>query len=191
MTAETMRAMELPRCGVKDDTETRKKRYALEGSKWRIHQLTYRFQNYTTDMLQNKVTNEIAKAFQFWSNVSSLTFRRTYALPANIDIRFISGSHGDIQDFDGPGGTLAHAFFPQHGGDVHFDEDEFWTSESRSGTNLLQVAIHEIGHALGLGHSEVPSSIMAPFYKGFQNNVALHSDDVAAIRYLYGRRAAN
>ena len=30
---------------------------------------------------------------------------------------------------------LAHAFFPgeQRGGDVHFDDDEMWTSKSKDG----------------------------------------------------------
>jgi len=193
MNTETIAMMERPRCGVSDHIQeeegTRKKRYVLEGSSWENHQLTYKFQNYTADMAQYKVASEIAKAFQFWSNVSALSFVRRYYLPADIDIKFVSGNHEHIQAFDGPGGVLAHAFFPQHGGDIHFDEDETWTSGNSTGTtHLLQVAIHEIGHALGLRHSEVSQSIMAPIYKGYQQNLALHSDDIAAIRYLYGRK---
>ena len=85
-----------------------------------------------------------------------------------------------------PGGTLAHAFFPIYGGDVHFDDDESWTDNFQSGTNLLMTASHELGHSLGLAHSDVRGSVMSPFYTPFKNGLRLHKDDVRAIQALYG-----
>ena len=87
--------------------------------------------------------------------------------------------------FDGQGKVLAHAFFPEDGR-AHFDEDETFTDGTSSGTNLLWVATHEFGHALGIEHSDVRDAIMYPYYTGYVAGMQLHSDDIAAIRSLYG-----
>ena len=78
-------------------------------------------------------------------------------IPSNI---FYCRSHGDNEPFDGPGGVLAHTYYPLHGGDVHMDNEEDWVVQPSfwsGGTHLRLVSAHEIGHALGLPHSRWPS----------------------------------
>ena len=48
----------------------------------------------------------------------------------HIEIKFVTYEHGDGDPFDGPGGTLAHAYFPAYGGDMHVDNSEYWTINS-------------------------------------------------------------
>ena len=103
---------------------------------------------------------------------------------------FPLGAHGDDQDFDGPGQVLAHAFYPNHGGDIHFDDHEAWiVSSANSNSNskmLLPVAVHEIGHSLGLKHSTAPNSIMKEVYSVQNSMVILDDDDVKGIQSIYG-----
>ncbi|KAK0158536.1 hypothetical protein PV328_009527 [Microctonus aethiopoides] len=191
---ETSTMMSLPRCGVKDKVgrslDGRFKRYALQGSRWRVKKLTYRISQYPKRLDQNSVDKDIARAFAVWSEYTDLTFTQKRSGQVHIDIRFERGEHGDGDPFDGPGGTLAHAYFPVYGGDAHFDDSEHWTVNSYRGTNLFQVAAHEFGHSLGLSHSDIKSALMAPFYRGYDPNFMLDSDDVQGIQALYGSKSS-
>ena len=53
-----------------------------------------------------------------------------YCAGSTFLFSFYSGTHGDGGDFFGPGGTLAHAFYP-HNGNLHFDENENWVVNQR------------------------------------------------------------
>ena len=57
---------------------------------------------------------------------------------------------------------------------------------SPRGTSLLMTAAHELGHSLGLSHSDKRSALMAPFYRGYEENIQLDRDDIEGIQTLYG-----
>ncbi|KAI3373050.1 hypothetical protein L3Q82_006395 [Scortum barcoo] len=157
--------------------------------KWQKNSLTYRINNYTPDMSVSEVDDSIEKALQVWAKVTPLRFTRIYSGTADIMISFGRQSHGDYYPFDGPDGTLAHAFAPGTGigGDAHFDEDETFTFRSQSGYVLFIVAAHEFGHSLGLSHSDDPGALMYPAYI-YRNpdTFVLPQDDVNGIQSLYG-----
>ncbi|KAM9389495.1 stromelysin-2-like [Phaethornis superciliosus] len=184
---KTLEMMKKPRCGIPD---IRAYSTFPQSPKWRKEDVTYRILNYTPDMLQADVDEAIAKAFQLWSSVTPLRFTRLYSGQADIMISFAAGFHGDFYSFDGPGGTLAHAYPPGSGigGDAHFDEDENWTKfTTYSGYNLFLVAAHELGHSLGLGHSNVFGALMYPIYMARDTrDYRLPQDDIDGIQALYG-----
>ncbi|KAJ8042923.1 Matrix metalloproteinase-16 [Holothuria leucospilota] len=203
---ETMRLMELPRCGVPDIRNrsnvemfptsdpgfqvTRRAGNRIEYFEvWAKTTITYRYMNFSPDLKRSEIRDAVETAFQYWSDVTPLTFRQVFdGRTPDIEIWFATGDHGDGSVFDGKGGILAHAFYPGPGigGDMHFDDDEYFTVGSYFGTNLFFTALHELGHSLGLDHSSNSAAVMAPFYRGYNPNIQLHEDDIRAIQRLYG-----
>lgn len=82
-------------------------------------------------------------ALNVWAVESGLRFQEVNSQHQEPDIliHFARSYHQDSYPFDGPGGTLAHAFFPgDHpiSGDTHFDDEETWTFRSKGKTFHLR-----------------------------------------------------
>lgn len=154
-------------------------------------ELGFAFETMTAKIEQGTARAEIERALREWEKHGNLMLRTAEdaGRPRVIAIRFAEGSHGDAYAFDGPGASLAHTFYPAPpnpepiAGNMHFDAAENW--RIGASVDLYSVALHEAGHALGLGHSDQPGAVMYPYYHQADG---LTSDDIAGIQALYGAR---
>ena len=184
----TLNLMKQPRCGFPDQPVTGDDgavaTFVAQGNRWTSNNVTYRFDNYTPDLSQADQRAAIRGAYDRWSAVTPLMFTETNS-GGDMRISWQSGDHGDGSPFDGASGILAHCFYPPpNGGDIagdaHFDEAETWSVNTPpSGIDLATVALHELGHGLGLAHSNVSSAVMYAYYGGPRRE--LTDDDIQGI----------
>jgi hypothetical protein len=151
--------------------------------------LQYFLRSIPDQLPESTVRGEIDRALREWQKYANVTFQAAAqgGGARTIDILFARGAHGDPYPFDGRGSVLAHTFYPAPinsepiAGDMHLDADEYW--QVGADTDLFSVVLHELGHALGLAHSDQPGAVMYPYYR---MSTGLTSDDIAGIQNLYG-----
>lgn len=125
------------------------------------------------------VTQAIKQALRKWSIPAGLQLEQSSAA-ADITIR--------IAHVDGVRGALSATRSDGEGALVVIDKDESWSTDYRPHTYSLHgVLLHELGHALGLGHSAATSAVMhMTAYGGYRE--FLTADDRDAVERIYKQR---
>lgn len=171
VTPRVVKLMAQPRCGVPDIIRPHHKEFqgmfrAADAmlNAWVKRGLTWYRQSYTGGIDQATQDAIVQKAFDSWTQYGPLTVQRTND-PNAADI-VISTGQGPQSNFDGPGGVLAWCYLP-NGQDsqllMEFDLAESWCPDAtQNGIPMINVATHELGHGLGLTHSNLQSALMAP-----------------------------
>ncbi len=139
-----------------------------------------------------QIKQAIRAAFDTWHGTGvGLTFTEV-APTGHPDIQIESRPSNDPDGESMGGNVVAHATLPNDPLpplplSLHFDESEQW-GFGTDGVDIESVALHEIGHNLGLGHSDNQRAVMYRELPGVRR--VLHPDDRDGINVLYGRSPA-
>ncbi|MFD3442784.1 matrixin family metalloprotease [Streptomyces sp. NPDC058685] len=168
-------------CAVPDKivTNLQIQTYGSPGGRWSRNALTYSIDptNAVTDGLTPaEVGIPVSQAFNDWQLGGWLTFT---PVASNGDIKVAFGGTELDPSFDSKDGTAASAGYPEDG-TLCFDSHEVWTLNK-----LKSVALHEIGHVIGLSHSNDPASLMYPYDGGA---LVIDAESRDAYSNLYGWR---
>jgi len=168
----------------------------LGKGRWGRKHIRYHISDRDEQDLEKEVWDkEFRLAFNAWSKVTPLTFEQVDE-DREYDI-VISTGDKKWEGFGRSGGILAWAQMPptrNFDGILlsKFDLAEKWILPETniiaiwppSGIILRSVACHEIGHLLGLYHSEDPDALMYPY---INNALKPRRDDIKKIQRLYGK----
>lgn len=164
--------------------------YVLEGEKWggSAFGSTGGTVSWAVDnSIPTAFVAQIVAAFADWSRYGNITFTQ---------VSSTSSSQIDFSDayIDGLNNVLGETSFSYIGSrlqsaQITFDSGEGWhvsgsSLVSNAGANFFIVALHEIGHAIGLDHYTGGLAVMNPYLTSSLAN--LTQSDIDGIRAIYG-----
>lgn len=187
--------------------QQRAEAFVHNGASWSQPSATYFVNPNFTDAPAGASQEQISalqRGASEWKSAGQTPFQFLYGgTTGSTTVAPNDGQHNVFySDTDGGGAlaTCTYSFFSGgalFGFDIEFYSrdgafDWVWAQNPVGGNqfDIESVAVHEFGHALGMGHSTVSGATMFPSVSGgTTSNRSLHADDIAGVQALYGTSA--
>jgi hypothetical protein len=170
--------------------------YVLSGPLWAAQQVAYVV---NTTNLDGLLAQNVVSAVQFganaWQSQGGVNFGFVYAGPTTQTTNTNDGVNLIVFRNASSGSAIATTYWWSSGTRIIDADIVLWdgafrfftgTTGCASGFYIEDIASHEFGHALGLGHSASAAATMYPSTSTCdQRNRSLDADDIAGVRALY------
>jgi hypothetical protein len=175
--------------------------YLLSGPKWNTASVSYYINNTNLDLPGSAVDAAVRAGADAWFQQTTANFSFSYAGPSALTTNGMDNLNVVMFRNSSSGSAIATTYY-WYSGNTMIDADiVFWDGAFRffSGTSgctggsafyIEDIAAHEFGHALGLGHSASTAATMYPSVSSCnQSNRMLDADDISGVVALYGTRS--
>ena len=168
--------------------------YTATGPTWSQPQAPYYVNTANLDLPGVSVESAVRAGADAWHNQSA-AFRFTYAGTSAATSTGYDGTNLVVFRDASSGSAIATTYWWSSGSRIVDADIVFWDGAFRfftgsagcsAGFYIEDIAVHEFGHALGLGHSTTAVATMYPSVSSCDvRNRTLDADDIAGVRALY------
>jgi hypothetical protein len=171
------------------------KAYVLNGPKWLQVPVPYVVNPTNLDLPDAAIDPAVAAGADVWRLQTTASFSFTYAGRSTQTTNTFDGANVVMFRNASSGSAIATTYWWSSGSGIVDADIVFWDGGFRfyagstgcsGGFYIEDIAAHEFGHALGLGHSSSTAATMYPSVSSCNmSNRTLDADDIAAVTALY------
>jgi hypothetical protein len=169
--------------------------YVTNGAMWNLRNVPYSINTTNLDLPESAVEPAVRAGADVWAAQSSASIALTYTGRSTQTTTGNDALNLVVFRNASSGSAIATTYWWSTGGRIIDADIVFWDAAFRffSGSNgcsggfyIEDIAAHEFGHALGLGHSNITGTTMYPSVSSCNaGNRTLEADDIAGVRFLY------
>jgi matrix metalloproteinase-14 (membrane-inserted) len=169
--------------------------FTTNGSVWSFPHVQYRLNPANLDVPDLDAENAIRAGADAWGLQSTTQFRFVYAGRSAQTTTTLDSVNLVVFRDASNGSAIATTYTWQDSTGILDADIVFWDAAFRlyagasgcsAGVYIEDIAAHEFGHALGLGHSTTAGATMFPTVSYCTTELrTLHADDIAGVTSLY------
>jgi hypothetical protein len=169
--------------------------FTSNGSVWSIPLVQYRLNPANLDLPDFEAENAVRAGAEAWALQSNTRLRFVYAGRSTQTTMGLDSVNLVMFRNASNGSAIATTYVWSNGTGILDADVVFWDAGFRFyaggsgcsvGFYIEDIATHEFGHALGLGHSSTAGATMSPSVGYCSTDLrTLHADDIAGVQTLY------